>query len=171
MNYKSSAALFGLPLVHVTTHEFKKGSCQRGVAKGWIAVGDVSFGIILSVGGLACGGIAIGGLSAGILSIGGLALGIYAMGGGAAGVIACGGAAFGLHAAYGGLAVAETYALGGGAFAEHANDQIAKDYFQSHFFYKNALFLMNHSRWLIVLVFIPIVPWFVRGRKKPGEEN
>jgi hypothetical protein len=31
------------------------------------------------------------------------------------------------HAAFGGLAVAHDYALGGAAFAAHANDQAARD--------------------------------------------
>jgi hypothetical protein len=44
MTMKSSIQLLGLPLVHVTTGQLVDGRYRRGVARGWIAVGDVAFG-------------------------------------------------------------------------------------------------------------------------------
>ena len=81
MHYRSSASLLGLPLVHVAIGAPDGSDAKRGVARGWIAVGDISFGVVLSVGGLAAGGISVGGLSLGILSLAGVSLGIWSVGG------------------------------------------------------------------------------------------
>ncbi len=45
MTMKSSIQLLGLPLVHVATGQLVDGRYRRGVARGWIAVGDVAFGV------------------------------------------------------------------------------------------------------------------------------
>ena len=49
MNYKTKFTLLGLPLVHIATSKMENGQFRRGIAKGWIVMGDISFGIILSV--------------------------------------------------------------------------------------------------------------------------
>ena len=64
----------------------------RSVVKGWIAIGDVAYGVFFSAGGFAVGGIALGGISVGVLSVGGVCLGAFALGGIAIGRIALGGA-------------------------------------------------------------------------------
>ena len=149
LNYKSHRTLFGLPLVHLASGQVVDGRYQRGIARGWIAVGDISLGILFSLGGVACGGISIGGVSLGLISfggvglglicLGGLAIGGFAVGGFAIGLIAFGGGAIALydaegglaiagHAARGGLAIASDYAVGGDARAAHANDQAAQEY-------------------------------------------
>lgn len=166
MNYKTKYEVFGLPLIHITTGKLVDGRYRRGIAKGWIAIGDISFGVILSVGAVAFGGIAIGGLGVGLLSLAGLAIGVFSLGGGAIGIVACGGAAIAWHAAIGGLAVAHEYAEGGLAIANHTNDQIAKDYFQSSRFFSVARFIAEHSRWFLLLVAIPIVQSFIRIIKR-----
>ena len=81
MNYRSKASLLGLPLVNVRTAEMVDGRAQRGIARGWIAIGDIAFGVVLSVGGIAFGGISLGGLGLGLISLAGLSVGIYAIGG------------------------------------------------------------------------------------------
>ncbi len=101
MNYKSSTRLLGLPLVHIAT-----GSPGvRGIAKGWIAVGDIAFGIVFALGGLAVGALSVGGVSVGVLAVGGLSIGILAAGGLSIGI-----------SAVGGLALV-AFAFGGGAIA------------------------------------------------------
>jgi hypothetical protein len=115
------------------------GKYKRGVARGWIAIGDVSYGVLFSMGGIAVGGIAIGGLSLGAVAIGGLGLGVLfclaglavggaALGGLAVGGMALGGLAIGGYAAFGGLAIAGKMAMGGLAIAPHANDAIARGF-------------------------------------------
>jgi hypothetical protein len=149
LNYRSHRTLFGLPLIHVASGQVIDGRYQRGIARGWIAIGDISLGIPFSLGGVACGGISIGGVSLGLITVGGvglglvcvggLALGGYAVGGFAVGMIAMGGGAIALydaegglaiagHAARGGLAIASEYAVGGEARAAHANDLAAQQY-------------------------------------------
>lgn len=108
--YKSKAVLFGLPLVHVklSRRYYSKQIC---VAKGIIAIGDVSVGV-LSMGALAFGGICLGGLSVGLISFAGIAFGLLlAMGGVAIGGMAMGGVAIGLGAV-GGVAMGKI-AVGG----------------------------------------------------------
>ncbi len=96
--YKSKLKFFGVPLVHINTG----GRYDNKVAKGIIAIGDISFGVI-SVGGISIGGISIGGLSVGLLAIGGIAAGFGAIGGIAIGAYALGGIAVGFAKVFGGL--------------------------------------------------------------------
>jgi hypothetical protein len=117
MEYRSSATLLGLPIVHIAMSSVVDGQFRRGVATGWVAIGDVAFGVLFASGGLAVGGISLGGLAVGVLPLGGLALGALAFGGVALGIVAIGGAAVAWHAAIGGLAVASHYAAGGVAMA------------------------------------------------------
>lgn len=119
MEFRSRASLFGLPLVHVTVGRVVDGQLRRGIATGWIAVGDVAFGVLFACGGVAVGGLSVGGASLGALSLGGLAIGLGAMGGLAVGLVAAGGAAFAWYLALGGLAVARDTAFGGLALARH----------------------------------------------------
>jgi hypothetical protein len=138
--YRSRATFLGLPLVHC------RGGRRPGEkskpAVGWIAFGEVAYGILFASGGLAVGGISTGGLCFGIISIGGVGIGLFAFGGMALGAVAMGGAAIGLvagggiavawHAALGGMAVAHDLALGGSAMSAHANDEVARGFFLRH---------------------------------------
>src|SRR5258706_2793762 len=74
MDYRSRAAFLGLPLVHIAMSRVVDGRVRRGVATGWIAIGDVAFGIVFACGGLAGGGVRFGGLAVGIVPSGELAL-------------------------------------------------------------------------------------------------
>lgn len=135
--YRSRAKLFGIPLVHCKGGKLPGQKMKPAV--GWIAFGEVAYGILYASGGFAVGTISIGGASIGILSFGGFGLGLLAFGGMAIGGVAVGGAAIGLiasggfavgwHAALGGAALAREFALGGGAVAHHANDDMARDFF------------------------------------------
>lgn len=174
-NYTSRATWLGLPLVDRQFGRFQDGEYKRGVARGWIAIGDVALGVLFAGGGVAVGGIACGGCAVGLLSLGGAALGlltfggaavgIWALGGGALGIWAIGGGAVGWVAAYGGGAWAKYYALGGGAWALHAQDAVAKDYFQSSTFFQAGKWIMEHSRWMLVLTFLPMLLAFRTGNK------
>ena len=119
MEYRSRAEFLGLPLVDVAVGAPVAGQYRRGVATGWVAVGDIACGVLLAVGGIAIGGVSLGGVSVGALALGGLALGVAGLGGLALGVVAMGGAAVAWYLAIGGLAVARFYAIGGAAVAEH----------------------------------------------------
>jgi hypothetical protein len=157
MQYLSKLTLLGLPLVHIAIGRGADGRYVRGIAKGWIAIGDVSFGVLLSVGGAAFGGITVGGVGLGVVTVGGLAIGALALGGLAIGVLAAGGAAIGWAAAFGGLAIAREYALGGEAIAQHANDQAARDYLSGNGFFATADTIMDYSFLFLFLALLPAV--------------
>lgn len=143
--YRSSAALFGWPLIDINVSDplpptaTGSGAQRRAprVARGWVAIGDDARGILLamgsrargviaiggrslgvvSFGGMAVGILAFGGLSLGIISFGGLGLGVWALGGAAIGWQAAGGGAMAWDVAAGGVAVAWHAAFGGAAIA------------------------------------------------------
>jgi len=119
--YKSSATLFGMPLIHIVSGPGTGGTLKP--AKGFIAIGNVAIGVI-AIGGIAVGVIALAGVSFGLVCLGGVALGILGGAGGlATGYIAVGGIAIG------------TYAVGGLAIGAHTlqNDPQFRDYIQSLF--------------------------------------
>ena len=138
--YRSRATLLGLPLVHCRSGKLPGQKSQPAV--GWIACGEKAYGILFATGGVAVGGISmgaaslglisLGGFSAGLLTFGGFALGAISFGGFAVGLIASGGFAFAWHAAFGGIAAAHELAAGGAALAGHANDVVAREFFQRH---------------------------------------
>jgi hypothetical protein len=151
--YISPWKLLGLPLLHIRSG--RPYGAKLRPAVGWIAIGDMAIGVILSVGGFAMGGIAIGGFSLGILAMGGvslggvsfagIALGIYAATGGLAiGYLAHGACALGWHAAEGGMAVARDFALGESAWAAHTNDLAAREADRSIAFFGFANWLVRH---------------------------
>lgn len=107
--YRSAAELFGLPLVHYV-QGVDPATGKALVAKGIIAIGDIAFGVLFAMGGVAYGGIAVGGVAVGVLAFGGMALGVFALGG----------MAVALFLAVGGMAMSLVYALGGLALAPFA---------------------------------------------------
>jgi len=180
LEYRSSASLLGLPLVHVCLARRREdGTLERGVACGWVAVGPVARGVLVGVGGLATGALALGGVSFGLLalgggalglvSLGGLSVGFWALGGCAVGYFAIGGLALAWKAALGGAAIAREYALGGFASASHAGDDAAKQFFASAPFFQYGPLVARQSRWALLLLLLPVLlPWL--GRRRPSEE-
>jgi len=166
MHYKSSTTLLGLPLVHVAIGSADGSRARRGVAKGWVAVGDISFGVVFSVGGLAVGGLSLGGLSVGVLALAGLSVGIWSIGGLAIGAFAVGGGAIAAWAANGGLAVAGKYALGGLAIGANANTDVARAYFEASGFFGTAMLAARQSRWLLLLaVIVPVISVIIKRQR------
>ena len=166
MWYRSPATFLNLPLIHVAIGPEPGSDRTRGIARGWIAVGDLAFGVVFALGGLAVGGISLGGLSLGLLAIAGASFGVWSFGGLAVGIWCLGGAAFAVTAGVGGLAVAGKYAVGGEAVAPHANDDVARAYFQSSPFFRRAESAAQHARWLILL---PLLTPLLIRKKKDGE--
>jgi len=167
MQYQSRARLLGLPLVHVATGTLEGGRYRRGVARGWIALGDVAFGLLFSAGGVAIGGISVGGAAVGLISLGGASLGALALGGLAVGVVAVGGGAFALWGAIGGLALAGEYALGGLAIAPHANDDAARAALGTAPL-RLAQALLSQARWLLLLTLVPLLVAAARWARARG---
>jgi hypothetical protein len=99
--YRSAAQILGIPLVSIAMGPDPTSDQLRGVAKGFVAIGDVAVGVV-AIGGVAVGGVALGGLAIGGLALGGAALGLCAVGGAAVGLVALGGLAIGILAVGGG---------------------------------------------------------------------
>ena len=169
LEYLSRATLFGLPLVHWRTGRLPGQKIQPAI--GWIACGDVAYGILFASGGFAVGGISMGGasvglisfggFSAGLLTFGGLALGGVAMGGAAIGLIASGGIAIAWHAAIGGVAGAHELAAGGAALAKHANDSVARAFFLQHPWLNIFLPTTRNVFWTVCFapIFLQMLVW------------
>ncbi len=155
-----------------------------GVARGFIAMGGIAIGCVssgglaiglCSFGGLAIGAVAFGGLGIGGLAFGGGAIGWQACGGGAlAWDVAVGGAAVAHHAAHGGAAIAHDIALGGGVSALHANDDVAKAFFEGHWMVELMKWLQSHNTMFIVTtIVVSLLPTLISTRLmyrlKPAE--
>ena len=105
--YRSKAALFGLPWLHVAIG-VNPATGRKRTAKGIIAMGNAPRGVIafgdVAVGVVACGIFGYGLISISVVAVGVVALGsvavglLLAMGGAAAAPIAIGGAAIGYYA-------------------------------------------------------------------------
>ena len=74
MEYRSSTGLLGLPLAHVATGVVVDRCYRRGVATGWIAVGDIALGVRCACGAVSKCGLCLGGVAVCVVPLGGLAL-------------------------------------------------------------------------------------------------
>ena len=129
--YRSTATLFGWPLVHVATG-VDPATGRKRAAKGIIAMGSAPRGVIafgdVAVGVFACGIFGYGLVSVSVVAVGAIALGsvsvglILAMGGVAVAPVALGGAVWGYYAT-GALAWGR-HALGPGVY-----DPLAAQFF------------------------------------------
>ncbi|ANM30918.1 RNA polymerase [Acidobacteria bacterium Mor1] len=132
--FKSRLRLLGVPLVHI---QFGLPEEGEPTAFGWIAAGDVAFGLLFAWGGIAVAPISVGILSLGVFSVGAIGLGFYAMGTIGIGVVAMGASAIG-YKAYGslsglgwenafsqGFSNARDAAIGPIAYAREVNNETA----------------------------------------------
>jgi RNA polymerase sigma factor (sigma-70 family) len=159
--YRSRWTFLGLPFVHC-----RFGGPGLGVAKGWIAFGNIAVAPLFAFGGIAIGGLSFGGLGAGIITTAGLGLGLFsfsglalggiAVGGLAVGWIAIGGAAWGELAAMGGQTWAGLYGVGYNVSAPHANDAIAKAFFREHGITQAAGMLARYGIWFQFAFTLPV---------------
>jgi hypothetical protein len=170
MSYRSGFELLGLPFIHVATGSFVDGAWKPEIARGWIAIGGVAYGVLFSLGGIAVGGVAVGGIALGAITFAGLALGGYAIGGLALGYLALGGLAIGFQGAVGGAAIAKTFAIGGLAIAEHANDVAAKEFF-SKGAAGSGRAIMDRSEWFVLLALLPSLAFLLRWMKRPSSRG
>jgi RNA polymerase sigma factor (sigma-70 family) len=157
--YRSRWTWLGLPLIHVCMESKQDGKTRP--AKGWIAIGNIAYGLLFACGGVAVAPVSLGGGAAGLLTIGGMgvglvsfagvAMGVWVAGGMALGRLAFAGCAVASLAAKGGTAVAHSFAVGGAALAEHANDAAAQQFMQSSQFMIWAEWFGSHALWLVWL--------------------
>ena len=175
--YRSRWTLFGWPLLHI---RLGGETCRRMPAKGWIAFGNVAYGILfafggvavgaVSIGGIAAGGVAIGGCALGLLTCGGIAFGFFAVGAVALGYMVCGGAGIAWLASCGGAAVAHNFALGKLALAQHANDETAQAFVRNSALFSHGYLFSNLSVLFLGLTMVPRFLWWRKqSRQQPAE--
>ncbi len=133
--YRSRLKLLGVPLVHIRFSTPDEG--ERPVF-GWFAGGDRAYGLLFAWGGYAVAPVSVGAVAIGLLAIGSLSVGVISLGTAGVGLLAVGCMAVGVKAyawlsalgwqtaTGGGFAIARLAAEGPVAFAQHANDAIAR---------------------------------------------
>jgi RNA polymerase sigma factor (sigma-70 family) len=133
--YRSRLTLFGVPLVHARFSTPDEGAPP---VFGWFAGGDRAYGLLIAWGGLAVAPISVGAVAIGFLAFGSLGVGVVSLGTVGVGIIGLGCVSVGVKvygwlsalgwntAASGGFAIARIAAEGPVAFAQHANDPIAR---------------------------------------------
>jgi len=199
--WTSGARWLGLPLVHINFGSPSDAYAravkrESNIARGWIAIGDRSYGVVaigniavggIAIGGISFGGLALGGLGIGVIGLGGLGAGIFAVGGGAVGLLATGGlavgwlafggGAFAWKAAKGGYALAHEFAIGGAAVAPHANDAAARAYVDTAWFFNTVepalarMHQLQQTGWFeavaIGIALVIAIPfWFAAYRRR-----
>lgn len=135
--YRSRWKLFGVPLVHIRFSSPDEG--EKPVF-GWCAGGDRAYGLLMAWGGWAVAPFSVGSVAIGLFAFGNVSVGLISFGTVAVGGFALGCASVGYNAAGWLSALGWQSAQGGGfglarlvahapvAFAEHANDDIARRY-------------------------------------------
>jgi RNA polymerase sigma factor (sigma-70 family) len=133
--YRSRWKLLGVPLVHIRFASPDEG--ERSVF-GWVAGGDRAYGLLFAWGGYAIAPVSVGAIAVGLFAVGTLSVGVISLGTAGIGLLAVGCMAVGVKAyawlsalgwqtAQGsGFSIAGTAAEGPVAFAQHANDAIAR---------------------------------------------
>ena len=133
--YRSRLTFLGVPLVHARFSTPDEGDPP---VFGWFAGGDRAYGLLVAWGGLAVAPISVGVVSVGLISLGSLSVGLFSLGTVAVGLLGFGCMAVGVKAyawlsalgwstaAGSGFAIARIAAEGPLAFAQHANDSVAR---------------------------------------------
>lgn len=133
--YRSPWKLLGVPLVHIRYSSPDEGESP---VFGWFAGGDRAYGLLFAWGGYAVAPFSVGAVAIGLFAIGTVSVGVISLGTAGVGLVAVGCMAVGVKAYAwlsalgwetaqgGGFAIARTAAEGPVAFAQHANDPIAR---------------------------------------------
>ena len=133
--YRSRLKLFGVPLVHI---RFSSPDEGEPPVFGWFAGGDRAYGLLFAWGGYAVAPVSVGVVAIGLLAVGSLSVGVISLGTAGVGLLAVGCMTVGVKAyawlsalgwetaTGGGFAIARIAAEGPVAFAQHANDPIAR---------------------------------------------
>jgi len=134
--YKSRLCLAGIPLLH-----FRLGMPEKNDKPviGWLAGGDIAYGLLFAWGGIAIAPISVGLLSVGLISVGAVGIGIIGLGTIGIGIIGFGASviaykgyaslsALGWESALSaGFSIANDAALGPIAFANQTNNEQAAE--------------------------------------------
>jgi MFS family permease len=175
--YRSRRTLLGVPLVHFRFCSPEEG--DRPVF-GWIAGGDRAFGLLFAWGGWAVAPISVGLFPVGLLSVGAVSVGViglgtFAVGGLALGCVAIGVKAYAwlsalgwLTAGSGGFGLAWLAALAPVAFAQHANDPVARQIFDDPHAQQTQMILLSL---IVLLAIVPMTYYMREVRRRLGRQT
>lgn len=161
--YKSQFTLLGIPLFHF---QFTKPEMGDKPAFGWIAGGNIAYGLLFAWGGVAIAPVSVGIVSFGVISIGAVGFGILGIGVVGIGVIGFGVSAIaykayaslsalGWESAFSsGFATAKEAAIGAIAQASHVNNDMAAEVINLSGLSQNYLWILAA---IAALVIIPAV--------------
>ncbi len=190
--YRSALHLLGRPFVHIRIGFNPQWTNADQPVRAWIAVGHIAYGTLfawgyvaiapVSVGCFALGVVAVGFCAVAPVALGGLlAAGIWTVGGVAVGWMASGIFALGLNAASGLLVYACNFALTAPentrwiAYAHHANDAVAREFFARNVFFSWTGDLFHGDRRTLAVLFVTSLPFLfweiiwetMKGRRRP----
>lgn len=190
--YRSGLHLLGCPFVHIRLGFNPLWTDAGKPVRAWIAIGHVAYGKLFAWGYVAIAPVSVGCFALGVVSVGFcavapvalgglLAAGIFAVGGVAVGWMASGGFALGLNAACGLQAYAWNFALAAPgntrwiAYAHHANDAVAREFFARNVFFSWTSNLFQGDRRTVVVLFVtglPFLLWEIiwetmKGHRRP----
>jgi len=175
--YRSRAALFGVPLVHA---RFASPDAGQPPVFGWFAGGDRAYGLVCAWGGISVAPISVGSVAVGLFSVGNLSFGLISLGTIGVGWLAVGCASVGVKAFAwlsalgwssaqgGGFALARIAAEGPVAWAQHANDATARALLASPQSEQNQMTVISI---ITVLSLIPISAYASAVRKRLGRKK
>ena len=174
--FRSRKSLFGVPLVHF---RFRTPDVGEPPVVGWIAGGDRAYGLLFAWGLCAVAPVSVGAFSVGFLTVGCVGFGLIALGNFAAGSFALGNVTFGEKALAwllatgsetaqsGGFAIARLAAEGPIAFAQNANDPMARQILMDPNAERNLMVLFIL---ITLLTLIPISYYAKETRRRLGEK-
>jgi hypothetical protein len=172
--YRSRLTFLGVPLVHA---RFSAPDDGEPPVFGWFAGGDRAYGLLMAWGGYAVAPISVGAVSIGFLAIGSVSVGLVSLGTAAAGFLAVGCmaagvkayawlSALGLQTAHSdGFSIARIAAEGPVAFANHANDAIARQFMADPKSEQNQMIFIIL---ITILCLIPVASYARSVRQRMG---
>jgi RNA polymerase sigma factor (sigma-70 family) len=159
--YRSRWSFLGIPLVHV---RFSTPDDGAPPVFAWVAGGDRAYGLLAAWGGCAVAPFSIGVFAVGIFALGSVSVGVISLGTAGVGLLAIGCMAVGVQAygwlsalgwqsaQGGGFSIAWLAAEGPVAFAQYANDSVARQILA------NPSSEQTHMIVLIVIAVLSVVP-------------
>ena len=174
--FKSRLSIAGIPLLH-----FRFGMTEKNdkPVVGWLAGGDVAYGLLFAWGGIAIAPISVGILSIGLITVGAIGLGLIGLGTVAIGVIGFGASAIAFKAyaslsavgwssaVSGGFSIANDAAIGSIVFANQTNNEQAAEIANLTTFGQNYTWALL---FIAVFVIIPAVWHSNLVRKRMGKK-
>ena len=158
--YRSRLTLLGVPLVHA---RFSTPDEGEPPVFGWIAGGDRAYGLLIAWGGYAVAPVSVGAVSIGLFAAGSFSLGVISIGTVSVGFVGVGCMAVGVKAyawlsalgwstaTGGGFAIARIAAVGPIAFAQYANDPVARQILSEPHAARSQLILFTLTSLLSIL--------------------